>query len=236
MGFQCKQFYLKDDHCAMKVSTDSLLLGSWLSIRGNERALDMGTGCGILALMATQRGAHQVVAIELDKLAAAQAADNVQASPWPTQVTVIQADVVQWCSNTPERFDLVVSSPPYFSHDLASGSRERELARQGTGAVWREWLSAALHVLKPQGRIALVLPQQRWSQVKAEAEQLGLHVQRYCQVFTTLQKPVKLLLVEFSREEVQVVAEQLVIHALTEGQMQYTDEFRELTGAFYLKG
>lgn len=81
-GFQCKQFYVQHDRCAMKVGTDSLLLGSWVDLsllnanRDQQsvhvkssvqqsaelvrlnRVLDIGTGSGLLALMLAQRTAN----------------------------------------------------------------------------------------------------------------------------------------------------------------------------------
>ena len=95
MGFQCQQFYLKDDRCAMKVSTDSLLLGAWVNIGTAKRLADFGCGCGILALMLAQRSTAdaEITAIERDQAAAEQATENVAASPWPTKVQVLQQDI-----------------------------------------------------------------------------------------------------------------------------------------------
>lgn len=57
--FRCKQFTVAQDQCAMKVNTDSLVLGSWAELRpsssGVQRILDIGTGSGILALMMAQK-------------------------------------------------------------------------------------------------------------------------------------------------------------------------------------
>src|SRR5690606_41396291 len=95
MGFQCRQFYLKDDQCAMKVSTDSLPFGAWVEIAAAQRLLDLGTGCGILALMLAQRSilsAH-IDAAELDARAAAAAQENVTASPGANKATVVHGDV-----------------------------------------------------------------------------------------------------------------------------------------------
>ena len=57
--FRCKQFTVAQDKCAMKVNTDSLILGSWAKLRADishaPRILDIGTGSGILALMMAQK-------------------------------------------------------------------------------------------------------------------------------------------------------------------------------------
>lgn len=66
----------------MKVGTDGVLLGAWANVREADRILDVGCGCGLIALMAAQRNrAAQVVGVELDAAAAADALANVQHSP-----------------------------------------------------------------------------------------------------------------------------------------------------------
>ena len=53
--FQFKQFTIYHDRCAMKVGTDGVLLGAWCNIPKNGNILDIGTGTGIIALMAAVR-------------------------------------------------------------------------------------------------------------------------------------------------------------------------------------
>ena len=55
-SFHFKQFVVTQESAAMKVGTDGVLLGAWVSLRGDERsALDVGTGTGLIALMLAQR-------------------------------------------------------------------------------------------------------------------------------------------------------------------------------------
>ena len=75
--FQFKQFTVWHDRCAMKVGTDAVLLGAWMKVEGARRMLDIGCGCGLIALMAAQRnGEGRVVAVEIDAEAASQAQEN----------------------------------------------------------------------------------------------------------------------------------------------------------------
>ena len=70
MSFSFKQFHIDDAHCAMKVGTDGVLLGAWANVCEADRILDVGCGCGLIALMAAQRNrAARVVGVELDAAA-----------------------------------------------------------------------------------------------------------------------------------------------------------------------
>ena len=54
-SFTFKQFHINQQHCAMKVGTDGILLGAWADVSDCQRILDMGTGTGLVALMLAQR-------------------------------------------------------------------------------------------------------------------------------------------------------------------------------------
>lgn len=235
MGFQCRQFYLKDDRCAMKVSTDSLLFGSWVSIERVQRAADLGCGCGILAIMVAQRtgGLVHIDAVEYDLGAVEQAQANVAASPWPEKVSVQHADVLSW-QGLPGYYDLVMMNPPYFEAHLNSHDVRRQLARQGgSKGVWQPWLACAARVLKPSGRVALVAPYRALQAITDTAEQLGLVIVRQCDVQSVPNKAPYLVLLELANNTQKCLKqgyEQLVIKA----ENKYTDAFLHYTGAFYL--
>lgn len=91
-SFTFKQFAISQDRCAMKVGTDGVLLGAWARVAHCRRVLDIGTGTGLVALMAAQRSRAHIVAIDLDADAVAQATANVAASPWPARIQVMEVD------------------------------------------------------------------------------------------------------------------------------------------------
>jgi tRNA1Val (adenine37-N6)-methyltransferase len=231
VGFQCQQFYLKDDRCAMKVSTDSLLLGAWVSLEGSKLMADFGCGCGILALMLAQRSPAEsrIRAIERDQAAAQQAAENVAASPWPEKVQVVHQDIR---SSGLESFDLVLSNPPYFPQSLASADSQRALARQGDQLSLPAWFDGMAAATKPAGQLAMVVPASQWQALERHSQQQGWFLARCCRVTTVAHKAAKLVLAQWQRETIATEQQQLVIQQ----HGRYTDQFRQLTGAFYLAG
>ena len=97
--FQFKQFTIYHDRCAMKVGTDGVLLGAWCNIPKNGNILDIGTGTGIIALMAAQRSSFSQVsidAIEIDRDAYLQAKENISSSPWSNKIQVINCSLQEY--------------------------------------------------------------------------------------------------------------------------------------------
>lgn len=174
-GFRCKKFFVAQQHCAMKVSTDALLLGAWCPIPASGDMLDIGTGTGILALMLAQRSdsVQHIDAVELDAAAARQAADNVCNSPWPDRIRVIKHDILTYPGSTDHlqqrRYRLIVSNPPYFTAALPSQDAGRTLARHNSGLPFADLLQVAASLATADGLLALVLPVQEAQRLLALA-------------------------------------------------------------------
>ena len=66
----------------MKVGTDGVLLGAWAELEEAASILDIGTGTGLIALMAAQRNAQaRIDALEIEPAACQEAAHNIRISP-----------------------------------------------------------------------------------------------------------------------------------------------------------
>lgn len=229
--FSFKQFSIAQDRCAMKVGTDGVALGAWAPVTGVTRILDVGTGTGLIALMLAQRSAAdcQIVAVELDPDAAAQAAENVAASPWAERIEVVTAAVQQLDT---EPFDLIVSNPPFFQHGQTLPSAMRQQARHTASLSHEELLEHGLRLLAPNGRIALVLPIAPAEQVMLLAEQLGLGVEFAQRLIPKPKKEPNRFLLLLSRGNGRVFGSDLVICS-DDG--SYSDIYGEMVRGFYLK-
>ena len=229
--FQFKQFTIHQQRSAMKVGTDGVLIGAWASVRVNDRTiLDIGTGTGLIALMLAQRNPEaEVVAVEIDSESAAQARDNVAASPWSDRVIVEECAVQDFVSDL--KFDLIVSNPPYFVDSQKCPDGSRNTARHTDTLSFSELMKAAERLLAPDGRFAVIVPAESAMSVIAAG---NMHLVRRCDVRTKPSAQPKRVMLEFSpRFEGAALREELTIGDGTNG--GYSPEYVALTRDFYLK-
>ena len=228
--FDFMQFSVEQSGAAMKVGTDGVLLGAWVALPDEGGAvLDIGTGTGLLALMVAQRSAEsRIVAVEIEPQAAEQAAANVAASRWSERIEVVCADVRDYSPSG--TFDLIVSNPPYFSASLHSPDAARNLARHSDTLSLGALASAAVRMLSPRGRLAVVLPADSERPMRMAAIGAGLRVLRCCRVRTSSAKQPKRVLMEFGKVGDSEQQSQLVMMH----QGNPTEEYKALVGDFYL--
>jgi tRNA1Val (adenine37-N6)-methyltransferase len=114
--FVFKEFQVNQNRCAMKIGTDSVLLGAWSSINHHPfSVLDIGSGTGFLALMLAQpRKAELIDALEIDD-AYEQCVENFENSPWSDHLFCYHASLQEFTEDIEEHYDLIISNPPYYA-------------------------------------------------------------------------------------------------------------------------
>ena len=229
--FRFKHFTLEDEHCAMKVGTDGVLLGAWADVESDRAILDVGTGSGIVALMALQRNPHaDVVALDIDSAAVAQARSNADATPWHDRAVCVCSDVADYESDRP--FDHIVSNPPYFVESTHSPNSQRDRARNAESLPFEVLVSSAERLLRHGGRLTVVLPTESASLFRRVAFE-RLWLSRLCSVHTVEGDLPKRVLMEF------VLSDKPLMPRCTELVIQhrggdYTVKYMALTKDFYL--
>jgi tRNA1Val (adenine37-N6)-methyltransferase len=231
--FRFKQFTVKQDRTAMKVGVDSVLLGSWVAVRGVEQnVLDVGAGTGLLALMMAQKiPAANIVACEIDPLACEQARENVAASAWRNRIVVVNADV-RTSTFDAEGFDLIICNPPYFDKSLKSSDAQRNVARHNDSLPLPDLLDCVNRLLRNDGRFALIVPENQAATVVELAGVRGLFPVRRLNVKSTATKPVSRVVMELSRASQPPDEMSLTVRI----DNHYSDDYKSLTKEFYLNG
>lgn len=241
MSFTFKQFHVADDQCAMKVGTDSILLGSWADISFISSAgdapiqvLDIGCGSGLLSLMLAQRleGKGEFVGIEIDQGAVHQAKDNIRQSPWAEVITVVHGDINAYADT--QKSDVIIANPPYFIDSLRGPKHNRNTARHTDGLTQQQLLDNVARLLAVDGVFYLILPVNEAQQLMAKSEAAGLFLSHQCEVQTKAGKAVSRCLMGFTKVAVaQIIAQKIAIY---DENNLYSSQFIALTRNFYLNG
>lgn len=227
--FRFKQFSVRHDRCAMKVGTDGVLLGAWGAVEG-KRILDIGTGTGLMALMAAQRNpGADVLGIDIDESAVAQASENVAESPFNRRIECILQDVLTFEPEAP--FDAILCNPPFFTEDTLPDNRSRALARNNKCLPFPHLIKKVAVLLAENGTFSLIVPSGLAQEIIGLCMENGLHLVRRCQIHTTTRKTPRRTLLEFSRQNRSCEMQALCLVADDGTRSQ---QYQELTKDFYL--
>ncbi len=235
--FSFKQFTVHQDHCAMKVGTDGVLLGAWAPVFHNPfSVLDIGAGTGLLSLMLAQRcSAEQIDAVEIDGDAYEQCVENFEASNWNDRLFCYHAPVDAFTDEMfeeEEEYDLIVSNPPFYSENFTSGDQKRDQARFQESLPFEELIECAQALLSDNGVFAVIIPFKEEARFTALAASVNLFPFKITHVKGTPLTEIKRSLIAFSRLEQVAVTDELIIE---EGRHEYTEAYRNLTKDFYLR-
>lgn len=234
MPFKFKQFTVNQDRCAMKIGTDSVLLGAWTSVEHNPyNVLDIGAGTGILSLMIAQRSnAEQIEAIEIDDEAFEQCAENFENSAWSDRLFCFHASLLEYMEAVDEKFDLIICNPPFYSEDYKTKDKSRDLARFSDAMPLEHIIFAVINFLSDKGKFSVIIPHKEEENYIEEASLIDLFPNRILRVRGNEKSDLKRSLIEFSYSETPIKISELIIE--TE-RHQYTQDYINLTKDFYLK-
>ena len=238
-SFAFKEFEVKQSNCAMKVGTDAVLLGAWGKLPETGHTLDIGTGTGIIAMMAAQRSSTLIDAIEIDEEAYKDAVENCKNSKWNERIHVHHISFQKFVPSATKKYDIIISNPPYFSNCVQAATESRTLARHTNNLSFEELVDGIASLLMQEGSFATILPLKEAEDLSAIAKRYGLYANRITRVKTTCSKPEKRILLQFGFNKTTPQEEMLVIENEPEAgsqlnQRTYSADYKNLTRSFYL--
>ena len=229
--FRFKQFSVVNDRTAMKVGTDGVLLGAWCPVQSAKQVLDVGTGCGVIALMVAQRNDEAIITgIDIDEGAIEEAKLNFANSPWGERLSATLADFNQLADKN--RYDLIVSNPPYFTNGVLPTGDARTTARHTRSLTYHQLIGGATRLLNEDGSLALISPTDAEGEIVEAAAFASLHVRRVTRVIPVEGDIPKRTLWVLSRHDIPYREDTLTI---SQADGNFTQEYIALTQAFYLK-
>lgn len=237
--FHFKKFSLQHNKSTLKIGTDAVLLAALTDVENAQSVLDIGCGCGVIAFCLAQQLAHKqaqplVYGLDPDEASVMEARQNAAAYPLLPADTFrfVQGRVQDMAAaDHPVQFDLIVTNPPFYGHDLKPAQEKRLRSKHRDHQLpFEELLQSVLKLLKEGGRFALILPPVEGAQFHALTEGL-LHCRKRVFIQPTAKKPVHRVIQEYSRADVSCTEHHLVIR---NEQNEYTEEYRGVTKPYLL--
>jgi len=228
--FKFKQFEVIQSEKIFKVGTDGVLLGLLTDIITSERILDIGTGTGIVALILAQRTNNtSIIGIDLDENAYHLAKENFNKSPFSERLTAVFGDIKTTVFN--EKFDTIVSNPPYFDSQSTLHSKNI-LARQQVQLNYGQLFDFVQKNVTEKGNFTLIYPYENETDILQIAKNNNLFLNKNIQVKGIENGKIKRNISTFSFIETEIKTETFV---LEKAPREYSDEYKILAKDYYLK-
>ncbi len=229
--FHFKHFSLYHHRSTMKVGTDAILLGRWTEVKPTDVVLDIGTGCGLLPLMLSQKGVAHVDAVDIDKASIEEATINFEASQWREHLKAYCTDIVEF--NTDRKYDLIVSNPPFFNRFSKCDSERKSRARHNdAGLPYATICREVSRLMKEEGRFALVLPFDVSVDFLQTAEQHGLFLQKRMTIIPIAGKEPNRVNLELGFKKGDTVFEETFV--IRDADIRFTPQYNEFLKDYYL--
>jgi tRNA1Val (adenine37-N6)-methyltransferase len=231
--FVFKKFSINQHKSAHKVGTDGVLIGAWAEVSDAKNILDVGTGTGIIALMMAQKSHAQVDAIDIEQGSYEQAKENATYSVWANRIKVYHTTLQDFAKSVHKKYDVIITNPPYFVDSSKAPDEDRSHARHTDLLPFKELIRGVFSVLNTTGKFYIILPTKEALDFKMLAEKEDLYLVKLLRVKTKSTNDIEkrhMMLFKFNQEPFT----EETISIENEGRHNYTNEYKKLTGDFYL--
>ncbi len=197
MGGRLKVIQSDDGY---RFSIDAILLSKFATIRPFDAVVDLGTGCGIILLvLLLTKPVGRVFGLEVQKELAGQAKRNASLNGFEARMGVISGDI-KYPPMAGKWANVVLCNPPYrrAKSGRINPDPRRAIARHELLASIDDILTTAAGLLRKKGRLALVYPADRLTEVFLRMRRFGLEPKRLQINYPTIQSRAKLALIEAS--------------------------------------
>jgi tRNA1Val (adenine37-N6)-methyltransferase len=216
----------------MKVGTDAVLLGSYVKAEKATTILDIGTGTGVIALMLAQKSEGYVQAIDIDENAFQQSNENFRISPWFNRLFSKHQSLQEFSNSYRNKFDLIVTNPPYFHHASKPLIESRLNARHNDLLSFDELIEGAIKLLKPDGKFYLILPCKEGLEFLDKAQRKEFFCKHILRVKTKADKNEKRVIMEFGFRFGLMTEDDIIIQ---EEDGSFTQDYIDLTSEYYIQ-
>lgn len=160
-----------------RYTLDPVILAAELAPPPGSRILDIGCGCGIMPLIICFRHPDvTAVGVEIQEELAAPARHNITENRMADRISLLCKDIMDTSlEDIGGAADLIIANPPYKKSGAGRINPHggKAIARHEQTLDIRRLFSVSARLLTPEGRITLIFPSERTSELYAAADQAG---------------------------------------------------------------
>lgn len=205
-----------------------MILGASIHEKAYLSILDIGTGTGVLALMAKQKNpSAKVTAIDIDEQSLIDCRTNFETSVWKNDMDCFLQDISTYSSQN--EFDCIICNPPYYENGLLSESNSNNRAKHTLDFSLATLFLKVKSLLSEHGHFWIILPystSEKWIKFSTET---GLFTNKKIIIFGKPKLPKRIIL-KMGLEETNSIEHSFTIRNQDNS---YTDEYKELTKEFH---
>ncbi|MFN7313095.1 MAG: tRNA1(Val) (adenine(37)-N6)-methyltransferase [Bacteroidota bacterium] len=234
--FAFKKFNIKQQANAMKVGTDSVVLGALVQIPQTNLpylSLDIGTGTGLLALMLAQKGAPKIDAVELEPIFAQEAQFNFNQSEWAARILLFEMSIQQFAASSENKYELIISNPPYYIEADSFKLEEplRATARYTQQLSFDVLAQCVSLLLTEQGKFWLILPNKEAALFQQQAQAAQLYLQQTIEITPKQDAKSNRVVMCYGKTSTPMIQSEIVLY---QSDGMPTELYKNLTRDFYI--
>ena len=212
---------------------DAVLLSGFANVKPGERAVDLGTGTGIIPLLleAKYQGSHYT-GLEIQEEMAEMAARSVALNRLEDKIRIVTGDIKEASRLFgAASFDVVTSNPPYMNdaHGLKNPDLPKAIARHEVLCSLEDVVREGARLLRPGGRFYMVHRPHRLVEIIAVLKEWRLEPKRMKMVHPFVDKEANMVLIEAVRGGKSMIKVEAPIVVYKEPGV-YTDEIYTIYG------
>jgi tRNA1(Val) A37 N6-methylase TrmN6 len=212
---------------------DAVLLSGYAKVKPGEKALDLGTGTGIIPILleAKTKGEH-FTGLEIQEESADMARRSVAYNHLQDKIDIVTGDI-KGASELfgAASFDVITTNPPYMTsnHGLVNPDQPKAIARHEIFCSLEDVIREGSKLLKTNGRFYMVHRPFRLAEIMTVLSKYKLEPKRMQLVYPFVDKEPNMVLIEASKGgKPRITVEKPLIVYKEQG--VYTDEIYDIYG------
>ena len=226
-------YYIIQDPNRFCFGMDAVLLSGYAKVKKGEKALDLGTGTGIIPiLLEAKNEGDRYVGLEIQEESADMARRSVLYNHLEDRVEIVTGDIKDASKRFgASSFDVITTNPPYMisEHGLQNPGDAKAIARHEVLCTLDDILRESARILRPGGRFYMVHRPFRLAEIMCKMTEYKIEPKRMQLVYPYVDKEPNMVLIEGARGgRSRITVEKPLIVYKSQG--VYTDEIYDIYG------